>query len=199
MKKIALLAKALLLCSAIMIASCAGNENKNTTIKNDTTANAAATGAGLNIRFIDGDSVTAHYNLALDFKEASIRTMSKLENAQRAKAAEIQKFGTQIEEKVKSNGYLSEASYNADVQKFNKMQQDAQTYLANLERNAQQELLQQQLQLNDSIDSFIKAYNAEKGYDAILFRNAGVYFNPALDITNEVIEGLNARYNRVEK
>ena len=71
--------------------------------------------------------------------------------------------------------------------------------LATLERNAQQELLQQQMQLNDSIDSFIKDYNAKHGYDAILFKNAGVYFNPALDITNEVIEGLNARYNKVEK
>ncbi|MBR6638895.1 MAG: OmpH family outer membrane protein [Muribaculaceae bacterium] len=196
MKKIAFFAKSILLCSAITIASCSGNESNNTPVTNDSTANA---GTVLNIRFIDGDSVTAHYNLALDFKEASIRTMSKLENAQRAKAAEIQKFGSQIEQKMKSNGYLSEASYNADVQKFNKMQSDAQGYLATLERNAQQELLQQQMQLNDSIDSFIKDYNAKHGYDAILFKNAGVYFNPALDITNEVIEGLNARYNKVEK
>lgn len=196
MKKIAFLAKSILLCAAISIVSCAGNENSNATVTNDSTATA---GTALNIRFIDGDSVTAHYNLALDFKEASIRTMSKLENAQRAKAAEIQKFGSQIEQKMKSNGYLSEASYNADIQKFNKMQSDAQGYLATLERNAQQELLQQQMQLNDSIDSFIKDYNAKHGYDAILFKNAGVYFNPALDITNEVIEGLNARYNKVEK
>lgn len=196
MKKIAFLAKSILFCSALTIVSCSGNESNNTTVTNDSTA---ISGSALNIRYIDGDSVTAHYNLALDFKEASIRTMSKLENAQRAKAAEIQKFGSQIEQKMKSNGYLSEASYNADVQKFNKMQSDAQGYLATLERNAQQELLQQQMQLNDSIDSFIKDYNAKHGYDAILFKNAGVYFNPELDITNEVIEGLNARYNRVEE
>ncbi len=197
MKKIAFLAKSILLCSAITFTSCSGNQSNNSTVTNDSTA--VASRASLNIRYIDGDSVTAHYNLALDFKEASIRTMSKLENAQRAKAAEIQKFGSQIEQKMKSNGYLSEASYNADVQKFNKMQADAQGYLATLERNAQQELLQQQMQLNDSIDSFIKDYNAKHGYDAILFKNAGVYFNPELDITKEVIEGLNARYNRVEE
>lgn len=197
MKKIAFLAKSILLCSAITIVSCSGNESNSPIVTNDSTA--VVSGASLNIRYIDGDSVTAHYNLALDFKEASIRTMSKLENAQRAKAAEIQKFGSQIEQKMKSNGYLSEASYNADIQKFNKMQSDAQGYLATLERNAQQELLQQQMQLNDSIDSFIKDYNAKHGYDAILFKNAGVYFNPALDITNEVIEGLNARYNKIEK
>ncbi len=196
MKKIAILAKTALLSSAIILASCAGNETNNAAVTNDSTATA---GPSLNIRFIDGDSVTAHYNLALDFKEASIRTMSKLENAQRAKTAEIQKFASQIEQKMKSNGYLSEASYNADMQALNKKQSDAQAYLATLERNAQQEMLQQQLQLNDSVASFIKDYNAEHGYDAILFKNAGVYFNPALDITQEVIEGLNSRYNRVEK
>lgn len=39
----------------------------------------------------------------------------------------------------------------------------------------------------------------QKGYDAILFKAATLYINPALDITNEVVEGLNARYNKVKK
>ena len=55
-------------------------------------------------------------------------------------------------------------------------------------------MLQQQMQLTDSIESFIKEFNKTKGYDAILYKAAGVYFNPALDITDEVIKGLNARY-----
>ena len=58
-------------------------------------------------------------------------------------------------------------------------------------------MIQQQIQLTDSIEAFIKDYNRKKGYDAILFKAAGVYFNPALDITSEIIEGLNARYNKV--
>ena len=62
-----------------------------------------------------------------------------------------------------------------------------------------QEMAEQRQQLNDSIENYIKIYNAGKGYDAILYRHSGVYFNPDLDITNEIIEGLNARYNKVEK
>ena len=53
------------------------------------------------------------------------------------------------------------------------------------------------MQLNDSIEAFIKEYNKTRGYDAILYKAVGVYFNPALDITDEVIKGLNARYNKV--
>lgn len=195
MKKIAFLAKTMILAATVAMTSCGGSQAPQTVVANDSNAVATQT---INIRYIDGDSIAANYNLAKDFKEASIRTMNKLENAQRAKAAEIQKFATQVEEKFRSNGYLSEASYNADVQKLNKMQSDAQAYLATLQRNAEQELTQQQMQLNDSIESFIKDYNAVHGYDAILFKNAGVFFNPALDITGEVIEGLNARYNKVK-
>lgn len=195
MKKLALVAKSLLLMAAVVAASCSNNQAKNAT------ANIAESNdsiPSLNIRYVDGDSIAMNYNLAKDLSELQLCAMNKIENAQRSKAQEIQKFGAQIEQKMRSNGYLSEASYNADVQKLNKMQQDAETYLANLQRNAQQDLIQQQIQLNDSIQSFINDYNAEKGYDAIILRSAGLYFNPALDITAEVIEGLNARYNKVE-
>lgn len=195
MKNLALVAKSLLLMMAIVATSCSNNQAENA---NTSKVSANDSTVLLNIRYVDGDSIAVNYNLAKDLSELQIRTMNNIENAQRAKAQEIQKFGTQIEQKMRSNGYLSEASYNADVQKLNKMQQDAETYLANLQRNAQQELLQQQIQLNDSIQSFIKDYNAKKGYDAIILRSAGLYFNPALDITAEVIEGLNARYNKVE-
>lgn len=191
--------KAVLLGLAITAASCSGDSATapKTTKTPAAKAGDKADAPSINIRYIDGDSIAEHYNLAKDFKEFSLRAYSNLENAQRSKAAEIQKFGASIEEKMRSNGYLSEASYNGDVQKLNKMQADAQNYLAGLQRKAETEMMQQQQQLNDSIQSFIDDYNKTRGYDAILFRTAGVYFNPDLDITKEVIEGLNARYTKV--
>lgn len=195
MNKIAL---SLALVFGFAVAACSGNGNTASTPAANVSSDPQAATASINIRYIDADSISAHYNLAKDLKEISIRAFSKLENLQQSRAAEIQRFGAQIEEKMRSNGYLSEASYNADVAKFNKMQQDAQTQVANLQRTTEQDLAAQQQQLNDSIESFIKSYNAQKGYDAILYKAAGVYFNPALDITDEVLEGLNARYNRVE-
>lgn len=197
MKKNVTLLSLLTIILAVLTA-CGGSKEAD---KTPAPAAAAKTDAAipttLNIRYIDGDSVTAHYNLAKDFKEASIRAFSKIENIRQAKAAEIQKFASQVEQKARSNGYLSEASYNADMQKLQKMQADAENYLGNLSRNTETELGTQQIQLNDSVEAFIRDYNKTKGYDAILFKAAGVYFNPALDITNEVIEGLNARYNKM--
>ena len=59
--------------------------------------------------------------------------------------------------------------------------------------------MQAQKTVNDSIKAFIEDYNKSRGYDAILFKGATLYINPALDITDEVVEGLNARYNKVKK
>lgn len=203
MNKLAISASTLLLSLfAITATSCGGSSSSDSAagapIQQAVPADGATTTTSLNIRYIDSDSLMTHYNLAKDFQEASMRAVSKIESARQAKANEIQKFAAAIEQKARSNGYLSEASYNADMQKLQKMQQDAENYLANLSRNTENELGQQQLQLNDSIENYIKIYNASKGYDAILFKAAGVYFNPSLDITRDIINGLNARYNKVD-
>ena len=184
----------------VLFASCSGEKTAQTT--NPTATAATANGgetAMMNVRYINKESLLNEYFLAKDLSEAVRRSTANLENIQRMKAAEIQKFAASIETKYKNNGYLSEASFNADQQKLQKMQVDAQNYLQNLERNVQEEIIQNNIQLNDSVNNFIKEYNAEKGYEAIFDQAASVYFNEKYDITVEVIEGLNARYNKVNK
>lgn len=193
------------LCALIASASLASCSNSDGKTSDDTakttakTAEATEAKPTLNIRYIDGDSITAKYNFAKDLQESAVRAYSKLEAAQQSRQNDLQSFGKSIDSKMKTNGYLSEESYKADVMKFQKMQSDAENYLAGMQRNTEMELAQQQQQLADSIQSFIKEYNKTKGYDAILFKAAGVYFNPALDITDEVIKGLNERYTKVAK
>lgn len=182
------------------LTGCSGAADKTATNDKTVASDSTKGGVTLNIRYIDADSVSANYNLAKDFKEAALRTYSKIESAQNSRAAEIQRLGQKIEQNMRSNYYVGkESEYEADVRRLNKMQQDAEAYMANLQRTSQQEMAQQQVELNDSLESFLKEYNKQKGYDAILFKAAGAYFNPALDITKEVTAGLNARYNKVEK
>ena len=199
MKKIAMSAALLAgLLSMGALSSCGGKESTpaQASATDAAAADGATSGTLINIRYIDSDSILTHYQLAKDLQESTMRAVQRLDNARNAKGQEIQKFAASIEQKARSNGYLNEQSYNMDMQKLQKMQQDAENYLANLSRNADNELAQQQIQLNDSIEKFIKEYNASRGYDAILYKNAGVFFNPALDITTEVIEGLNAAYSK---
>ena len=88
---------------------------------------------------------------------------------------------------------------NADNAKLQKMQNDAQNYLAGLQQTIQNEMTQSQIQLQDSIENFMKVYAKKKGFDMVLNKSAVLYIDPKYDVTDEVIEGLNKRYNKVEK
>ncbi|MDE6351781.1 MAG: OmpH family outer membrane protein [Muribaculaceae bacterium] len=193
MKKMKLAGVALMAFAAVIMSSCGNKANEQVEAKASEQAP-----AGLNIRYIDLDSITANYNLVKDYNEINIKTMTRLDNAQRTKQAELQKRANEIQSKVQNNGYISEHTYNADLQKFQQQQRDAETYLGNLQQQAQQDALDQSKALNDSLNNYIEIYMKSHNYDAILLRAAGVYFNPELDITKEIVEGLNARYIKAE-
>lgn len=190
MRKIA--TRVLLLAATVAFVSC-GSANKEEKV----IANPEAT-AALNIRYIDLDSINANYNLVKDFNEINLRALNKLESAQRTKQQELQKRATEIENKARNNGYISQSTYEADLQRFQQQQRDAETYLGRLQEQAQQDAYDQSVALQDSLNNFIADYIKTHPYDAILYKAAGAYFNPELDITKEVVEGLNARYKKVE-
>lgn len=197
MKKIALIASACLLL--LSTASCSNEGSATEKGKQDSTQVKTADPfeSQTNIRYIDMDSITEHYSLFKDYKEWLMKKNESLERQVKGLYGSAQKFEAECQKKMQSNGYLTEAAYKADVQKLQNMMINAQKQEQSLRRQANEEDVQWQKQLQDSINSFVIDYNKEKKYDAILYKAAGVYFNPSLDITNDVIEGLNARYNKV--
>lgn len=196
MKKTAYAAAAL---AAVMISACSGNEKKadaEKTEKKTVKVESESFEPTTNIRYYNMDSVMANYELVKTFNEANLRTMTELQNAQRSREGELNRLAASIQQKMQNNGYLSEASYNADVAELNKKQQAAQNYLGSLQQRAQEDALRQQEEFIDSLNNFLAEYNKTRHYDAILLYAPGVLFNPALDITNDIIEGLNAKYKK---
>lgn len=63
--------------AAVLLTACGNNAGNGTTASTDAAPAEAKAGAQVNIRYIDEDSITANYNLAKDFREASIRAFSK--------------------------------------------------------------------------------------------------------------------------
>ena len=151
----------------------------------------------LKIRYIDEDSIMANYNLAKDINEAMLRRQNQFDAAQKQRGNEITKFGNAMQQKYQNNQYLTEEAFNADQAKLQKMQADAENYLANLQRSIENELSQSQIQLLDSIDNFMKDYAKKKGFDMVLRKSATLFIDEKYDVTKEVIEGLNKRYNKV--
>ena len=191
------MAAAALLIGAGTLASC--NDSKQDTKPAAKTDKVAAKDNLPNYRYVDLDTVLAKYALAKDYNEEMMRMQSSMESTMRTHEKRLQSQAAVMQNKMNNNGYLTRESYEQDQSSLNSMQAEAQKQAATLQSNFEQQALQAQKNVNDSINAFIEEYNKSRGYDAIFLKAATLYINPALDITDEVVEGLNARYNKLKK
>ena len=186
----------LALLASVTVTSCSNDNAAPAKAKTETST---ATKTLPNYRYVDMDSVLSKYNLAKDYNEEMIRMQTNLENAAKGHQTKLQNFASTVQNKMQNNGYLSEASYKQDEQTYANMQNEAQRSMQSMQSNYEQAYLNANKAVNDSITAFIAEYNKTRGYDAILIKTATLYINPELDITDEVVEGLNAKYNKVKK
>ena len=166
----------------------------------ETTANTAATvPQKVNMAYIDSDSLLSKYNFAKDVLEAGQRAQNRVESARNQKMQEIQRFAAQMEQKYKNNQYLTESSFNADQQKLQQMNNDAERYMANLQNQLANEMGLSNKQLNDSINKCVNEYAKKQGLSVVLRKEATWYLNGVPDVTEDIVKILNERYNKVEK
>ena len=178
----------LLSAATITLTSCGGKTEATPLAPID------SDGVEAKMRFYNPDSVSRNYIL---IEELNAQVQADLQNYQaqeRAKANELQRMGARIQEKVQNNGYLSEASYNQDIQNFQAKQQQAEAYLAGLQQEISQKTAEQSQMLLDSLNNFLKDFNKDYQFEAILQLQPGNYVDPKLDITDHIIKGLNDRY-----
>lgn len=191
---------ALIAITLTLTAISCGKKEDSTQATNAKISNMIAKADSLlpNYRFVDIDTVFVYYNLAKDYNDEMLRLQNNYENEVKRHQNSIQSFATNVEKKRQNNGYLSEQSLNADIQQLGTMQDNAQKAIANLQNNLLMADQQGRQTVTDSIMAFINEYNITKGYDAIFIKSVTLCSNPSLDITAEVVEGLNARYNKVK-
>lgn len=180
------------------LAACSNDAKDAKNVDPEPKAKALTTQILPNYRYVDIDSVLNRYNLAKDYNEEMMRMQGNFENEAKRHDNAIKSFGNTMQNKYQNNQY-TEQSFNADQAKLQQMQQSAQTSLEKLQTANAKAAMEAEKVIQDSIKSFIEDYNATHHYDAILYKAATLYINPELDITDEVIEGLNARYNKVNK
>lgn len=170
-----------------------------------TTANAQEVALGqltqsttpsLNIRYIDMDMITANYQMAVEYQQWATTTTDSVKTVLTKKYQEAKDFEAKCQKKLQNNQYKSDQAVRNDQKKLQKMVDDAQSLEAKLTKEYGEENAKRLQALQDSIMSYVTEYNATHKYDAILLKSAGVLFNPALDITDEILAGLNGKYNK---
>lgn len=174
--------------------------------------------AKLKIAYVNQDSLWENYKLIADLQaELEVeRTKSErkveqqsalLEKQLEQMAVELQTKAADFEQKAKG---MNELLRNTKMQELQSLQQNAQGFsmeaeqeVAQLQQSLQNKLLDQELEgtkiVSKNIKDFLKTYNQEYGFTYVLAYSdqaGGILLgDPSLNITADVVAGLNAIYD----
>lgn len=188
------------LCAALALALTACNkQSPSTSVKPNglpkAGQNAPATG---NVAIVDIDSLATQY----DYCKAGQKQLESKQEAYRkqlnAKGEALQKAMMNFQQKLQNNGFTSQQQAEAAQAALQKQQQQLQSYQEKVERDLAAATSAYQETLRDSLRSFLKEYNADGRFKVILSKSGDnvLYTDPGVDITNDVVAGLNKRYNK---
>jgi outer membrane protein len=155
--------------------------------------------SGLKIAYIDVDSLLANYTFYQDLAEEMTR---KEENYRLALTEEANKWQKDVEDhqkKIANSVYSSVERAQSEENRLAKRQQAlqeksdkyTQELLAERDANSQK--------ISETVDNFVREYNKTHGYNMIISKASLLYADEGLNITAEILEGLNAAYNQPNK
>ncbi len=171
--------------------------NNNGAATQSAPATGTAGSSNMKIAYVEIDSLLTKYNFWNDLNEQMIKKEENIRTTLNEKGKKLEKEAQEFQRKIENNGFVSRERAEQEQARLVKQQQELQNLQQRLTEELAIENQKNSLQLRDSINSFLKIYNQDKGYDLII-SNTGfdnlLYANPAYNITNEIVEGLNARY-----
>ena len=151
------------------------------------------------IAIVDNDSLSLNYKFRIDkskILEKASADVQVLEN----KIAKAQEDYYEIMNKSQTGGFTSDAEIAAAEKKVMKLQEDV-PYLQSQMESRLKRLTKLEGEINDSLYSrlyrYIDSYTADKPIDVIMLYTkgmTGLYNNGSLDVTAEIVTGLNAAY-----
>ena len=170
-----------------------GNKAADTNVEGETAVPAASKG---DIVYVDLDRILMDYDMANDLRSV---VETKVQNIE----AEVTRRGKKLENEVKTfqekmnKGLMTRSVAEVQQQKLMQQEQEFNNYAAQKQQEIQEEQVVMMNQLGDAIKTYLDKYNAEKQYAMILTNSGGapvITADAALDITDDVLAGLNEEY-----
>ena len=191
---------AIVTLTAFAFIACNNQPKQNDTVasKNETTTTPASDNQ--KVAYVEIDSIMSQYTYWKDVtkiikaKEANIqRTLAGKQKAIQAAAANFQ-------QNVQANKYtqVQAQQIQASIQK---QAQDADALQQRLGAEYQNEVAKYNKDLSDSVHNYLKEYNKDKKFAIILAKSGDniLYADPAYNITDDVIKGMNQAYKGMKK
>ena len=148
-----------------------------------------------NVRYVDENELYKQYIVAQQYVQLQNKLQNEYQEAFQKKRNQIETFGKQIETFYKQVETKYKNGQYKTQKKLEQMQENAQKDMDAMKHKMDQQLNSEQMKLATEIDFFLADFAVKNDYDAILRKEAAMFINPKWNITDQVAEGLNARYN----
>lgn len=186
-----------LAASCMMIASCNQTaENTTNTENNDATTTENQLEYTGGIVYIDLDQIIAEYDMANDLRTVVESKVQGITNDVNRRRNKLEKEAKTFQEKM-DKGLMTRSTAEVQAQKLQKQEQDFNNYAAKKQQEIMEEQQVMMNQIADAIQTYIQEYNETAGYTMILTNQGGVPViaaDPSLNITEEILSGLNEAY-----
>lgn len=158
-------------------------------------------GAGVKIAYVEVDSLMSQYKYCKDFTEILQRKSNNARNTLNQKGQQLQSAMNNFQQKLNNNGFTSREQAESQQAAIQRQQNDLQQLQIRLENELANETATYNDGLRDSLQHFLAEYNKDKKFDIILTKQGDniLYAAKRLDITADVINGLNKRYKSTFK
>jgi outer membrane protein len=148
----------------------------------------------LQVAYIKSDSVLKHYEF-LEVNRVQLETKTKkLQDEYRNRAMGLQ---NEITSYQRNQSTMTLSQTRAVEEDLGKKQQNLQMYEQSLSQQLQGDQAKLMEELYGRITAYVKKYGTEKGLQVVLKYDVSsdvLFAGEALDITNDVIKGLNEEY-----
>lgn len=181
----------------ILFTQCGGETKVQNGTKSNSTINIDSI-KGLKIVYVNLDTIMYRYEFALDINKEMISKEARISATLDGKRKKLEEEIADFEYRCNAKLLATEEQFIEERDKIIKKEQEFVKLRDELYMQLESENMARSKELRDSINSYILEHNQTKGYDFILTKIGDniLYANSALDITMEIVEGLNKRYNK---
>lgn len=162
--------------------------------KSESTTNATAS----SVAVVDIDTLADKCNYCKDGQKALEAKKNTLTKQFNAKTQSLQNAVISFQKKAQAGQFTSQQEAQKQQAALQKQQQDLQAYQERIERDLAKAQQEYQDKLRKDLNAFLKEYNKDGRFKVIISKSGDnvLYTDPSVDITNDVIEGLNKSYKK---
>ena len=150
--------------------------------------------SGLKIAYIDVDSLLANYAFYQDLSEEMMRKEENYRLVLKEEANKLDKDVQDFQKKVENNVYSSRERAESEQNRLLKRQQALQEKSDKYSQELLNESNANAQKVSEAVENYVKEYNKSKGFNLIISKASLMFADESLNITAEVLDGLNAQY-----